>query len=65
MVKSNKTRVQITLSNENLDRLEAVYLKYGVSKSTQINSLIIKHLKEEFGDFEKELLKIKRKEENI
>lgn len=50
---TKQNRVMITLSNENLSRLEAVYEKFGVSKSAQIQSLIAKYLESEYGIIEK------------
>lgn len=46
-------RIQITLSKENLDNLEFIYQKYGLNKSQQINSLIMKYLEVEYGKIEK------------
>lgn len=50
---TKQNRVMITLSNENLKRLEKVYEKFGVSKSAQIQSLIAKYLEVEYGKIEK------------
>jgi metal-responsive CopG/Arc/MetJ family transcriptional regulator len=49
---TKQNRIMITLSDENLSRLEAVYDKFGVSKSAQIQSLIAKYLEAEFGKIE-------------
>lgn len=45
-------RIQITISDENLTRLEYIYSKYGLNKSTQIQSLIAKYLEIEYGQIE-------------
>jgi len=47
-------RIMITVSDENLRRLEAVNQKYGMSKSVQIQGLIIKYHEAEYGQIEKE-----------
>lgn len=44
-----QNRLMITLSDENLRRVEWVQKKFGVSKSSQIQSLIAKHLESEYG----------------
>jgi len=49
---TKQNRIMITLSDENLSRLEAVYTKFGVSKSAQIQSLIAKYLETEYGKIE-------------
>lgn len=49
---TKQNRVMITLSDENLNRLETVYKKFGVSKSAQIQSLIAKYLETEYGKIE-------------
>lgn len=46
-------RIQISLSEENLELLNQVYKKSGVNKSAQINSLITKFLREEYKFEEK------------
>ena len=43
-------RIQISLSKENLDLLELIQEKSGMSKSAQINSLITKFLKAEYKE---------------
>lgn len=44
----------ITLSNENLSRLEMVCAKFGISKSAQIQSLIAKYIEVEYGKIERQ-----------
>jgi hypothetical protein len=39
----------ITVSDENLSRLEKVRRKFGITKSAQIQSLIAKYLESEYG----------------
>lgn len=51
---TNQNRIMITLSDENLSRLEKVNKKFGVSKSAQIQSLIAKYLENEYGKIELE-----------
>lgn len=46
---TKQKRIQVTISDENLIRLEYIYGKYGLSKSTQIQSLITKYLETEYG----------------
>lgn len=50
---TKQNRVMITVSDENMKRLEMVREKYGISKSSQIQSLIAKHLAKEY-DIERE-----------
>ena len=51
MEKAQKThRVMISLSDRNFKALEAVRKKFGVTKSAQIESLIIKHLDKEYDE---------------
>lgn len=50
---TKQNRIMITLSDENLSRLEAVYKKFGVSKSAQIQSLLAKYLESEYCTTEK------------
>ena len=50
---TKQNRIMITLSDENLNRLEAVNRKFGVSKSAQIQSLIAKYLENEYGKIKK------------
>jgi len=52
----NKNRIQVSLSDENLDRLNKVHNTFGVTKSAQIQSLIAKYLDKEFPNIEKELI---------
>jgi hypothetical protein len=52
-VATKQNRIMITVSNENLRRLESVNNKFGVSKSAQIQSLIAKYLESEYGKIEK------------
>lgn len=47
---TKKNRISITLSDEMLDRLEYVNEKYGISKTSQIQNLIIKYLDVEYGN---------------
>lgn len=49
---SNKKRIQISVSDENLKKMEAVYEKYGFNKSMQIQTLIHKYLETEYGAIE-------------
>ncbi len=46
---TKQNRIMITLSDENLSRLEAINNKFGISKSAQIQSLIAKYLETEYG----------------
>ena len=50
---TKQNRIMVTLSDENLDRLERVNDKFGISKSSQIQSLIAKFLEVEYGKIEK------------
>lgn len=50
---TKQNRIMITVSDENLRRLEAVNKKFGVSKSAQIQSLVAKYLEKEYGIVEK------------
>lgn len=45
---TKQNRVMITVSDENMRRLELVREKYGISKSSQIQSLIAKYLAKEY-----------------
>lgn len=45
---TKQNRVMITVSDENMKRLEIVRERYGISKSSQIQSLIAKYLAKEY-----------------
>jgi len=59
---NRQNRLMITVSDENLRRLEWVYKKFGVTKSSQIQSLIAKYLENEYGRIEN--LSVQRGESN-
>lgn len=44
-----KQRVQLSLDVEVLERLQAVKQKYGINMSAQIETLVRKYSKEEYG----------------
>lgn len=46
---SKPNRVMITLTDQQLDMLEAVRARTGMTKSAQIQSLIAKYLEREYG----------------
>jgi metal-responsive CopG/Arc/MetJ family transcriptional regulator len=50
---TKQNRVMITVSDQNLEKLEAVKQKTGMSKSAQIQSLIAKYLASEYELAEK------------
>lgn len=52
IIMAKQKRIQITISDENLFCLEFIYSKYGINKSTQIQSLIAKYLETEYGKIE-------------
>ena len=52
--KKNSNRIMITLSDEALNRLEAINDRFGISKSMQIQTLILKYTEMEFGQISKQ-----------
>ena len=54
---TNQNRLTITLSDANLKSLGLVKLKYGLSKSAQIQSLIAKYIETEYGKIDERRLK--------
>ncbi|MCT6568360.1 hypothetical protein N4308_14170 [Staphylococcus aureus] len=49
--KKQRKRLNITLPPELIEELEKVNKKYKINKSSQIETLIIKYLRKEYGDF--------------
>ena len=49
--KKQRKRLNITLPPELIEELEKVNKKYNINKSSQIETLIIKYLRKEYGDF--------------
>lgn len=57
MEKAKTKRIMITLTAENVKRLEHVNDTLGISKSTQIQVLVNKYLEKEYGGKEDVILK--------
>lgn len=51
--KNREKRLNITLPPELIEELEKVNKKYKINKSSQIETLIIKYLRKEYGDLDK------------
>lgn len=47
--KVDKKRLSISITKDTHNKLEKVYSKYGISKSVQIETLILKYLEKEYG----------------
>lgn len=46
---TKKNRIMITVTDENLRRLEWISNEHGINKSAQIQTLIMKYLETEYG----------------
>lgn len=49
--KQERKRLNVTLPPEQIEMLEKVYEKYNINKSKQIETLIEKNLRKEYGAF--------------
>lgn len=47
--KVDKKRLSISVTKDTFNKLDKVYSKYGISKSNQIETLVLKYLEKEYG----------------